>query len=498
MPNSKEKLIVVSNRLPMTVTKDEAGIWRINSGSGGLVTALSPVLRNRGGKWIGWLGGDEVPPDLDELLARGSAESGYQLLPVELTPPEIEGYYTGFSNSMLWMLFHDFPSLCNFEPAFWPIYQQVNQKFAEAAAANSRPQDYIWVHDYHLLLVAAKLRAMSVNRRVGFFLHTPFPPIDSFLKMPWRADILQGMLEYDLLGFQTIRDMRNFLQCVRMLIPKTTVEGARTVVTVKTPHRQLRVGAFPISIDFRDFVRRAAREEVTQEVQRINEHVADKKFMLGIDRLDYSKGIPLRLRAFSDALDLYPELRGKIVFLQVVIPSRLDGERYQTLKNEIDRLIGFINGKYSESGWTPVNYLFRSLTENELLAYYRRSDIALVTPLKDGMNLIAKEYSACSLDDNGVLILSEFAGAAAQMRDDALLVNPFDIRGVAAAIHQAFHMPLAERRRRMRSLRRLILRQNVFRWVDSFLEAAIARRIKDFPQATEYVPLLYPTPASAV
>ena len=495
MPNNHDKLIVVSNRLPVTVAKDEAGDWKIASGSGGLVTALSPVLRNRGGKWIGWLGGEEVPPNLDELLVRGSAESGYQLLPVELTSGEIESYYNGFSNSMLWMLFHDFISLCNFEPANWPVYQQVNQKFAEAAAENSRKNDYIWVHDYHLLLVAAKLRAMNVHRRVGFFLHTPFPPLDVFLKMPWRADILNGMLEYDLLGFQTLRDLRNFLQCVRMLIPKAKVDGTRTVVTLRTPGRQLRVGAFPISIDFRDFVRRASRPEVAQEIEHINEHAADKKFMLGMDRLDYSKGIPLRLRAFRDALELYPDLRGKIVFLQIVIPSRLDGQRYQDLKDEIDRLIGSINGKYSESGWTPVNYLFRSLTDTELFAYYRRSDIALVTPLKDGMNLIAKEYCACSLDDNGVLILSEFAGAAAQMRDDALLVNPFDVRGVAAAIHEAFHMPLAERRERMRSLRRSVIRQNVFHWVDSFLEAAIARRIKDFPQAAEYVPSLYPTPA---
>ncbi len=497
MERDKGRLVVVSNRLPVAVTKEEENGWKICSGSGGLVTALSPVLRDRGGLWIGWLGGGEVPPNLDEMLAEGSVESGYQLLPVDLTPAEVDGYYNVFSNEMLWMLFHDFISLCNFEPANWPVYQQVNQKFAAAIAEHTAKPDYIWVHDYHLLLVAAELRALGVQRRTGFFLHTPFPPIDTFLKLPWRAEVLKGMLDYDLIGFQTMRDVRNFLQCVRTLVPRAAVEGTRTVVTVKTPERQLRVGAFPISIDFRDFVRRASRDDVTGEVARIDETLADRKLMLGIDRLDYSKGIPLRIRAFGDALDLYPELRGKITFLQVVIPSRMDGERYQNLKREIDRLVGAINGKYSEPGWHPVSYLFRSLSDRELLAYYRRSDIVLVTPLKDGMNLIAKEYCACSLDDDGVLILSEFAGAAAQMSDEVLLVNPFDIRGVAAAIHHAFHMPPEERRERMRGLRRSILRQNVYRWVDSFLNAAIARRVKDFPQVTEFVPTLYPVAARA-
>lgn len=524
MEKDIRRLVVVSNRLPVSVVKDEDGGWSVVPGSGGLVTALSPVLRNRGGIWIGWLG-HGGSANAKEVLAEGSRESGYRLLPVELTREEVDGYYVGFSNEVLWMLFHDFISLCNFEPAYWPVYQQVNQKFADAIARHTHPRDYIWVHDYHLLLVAAKLRAMGVKRRVGFFMHTPFPPLDGFLKLPWRGDILEGMLQYDLLGFQTMRDMRNFIQCARRLIPKAHItflssnfslktlltsarallpggergkERVEPLMVLKTPRRELRVGAFPISIDFKDFMRRAAKPEVNEEVERINHLLPKSKLIFGLDRLDYSKGIPLRIRAFGEALASYPELRGNVCLLQVVIPSRMDVERYQMLKREIDRLVGEINGRYSEAGWTPVSYIFRSLAPHELLAYYRRSDIALVTPYKDGMNLIAKEYCACQLNDDGVLILSEFAGAAAQLSKDAVLVNPYDIKGMAAAIHRAYHMSPAERHERMRNLRRSILQENIYRWVDSFLSAAISKRMKDFPPVADYVPALHRAPAPAV
>jgi trehalose 6-phosphate synthase len=282
----------------------------------------------------------------------------------------------------------------------------------------------------------------------------------------------------------------------RGLLSGAEREKVDSLVNLISPRHELRVGAFPISIDFKDFVRRAAKPEVSEEVQRIDGLLPQSKLILGIDRLDYSKGIPLRIRAFGEALASYPELRGNVCLLQVVIPSRLDVERYQLLKRDIDRLVGEINGRYSEAGWTPVSYIFRSLTPRELLAYYRRSDIALVTPLKDGMNLIAKEYCACNLDDDGVLILSEFAGAAAQMSKDALLVNPYDVKGVAAAIQRAFHMDSDERRRRMRDLRRGVLQDDVFQWVDHFLTAAISKRIKDFPPVEDYVPALHREPAT--
>jgi len=489
MAKEIKRLVVVSNRLPVVFSKDEQQNWQVKPGSGGLVTALSPVLRNRGGVWIGWPGVDaDGSSEVAAILDDSSRKAGYRLLQVDLTAAEVEKYYNGFANEVLWPLFHDLVTLCRFEPEYWPAYEEVNRKFAEAIAASTDPGDYVWVHDYHLMLVASKLRQLNVNHPIGFFLHIPFPPLDGFIKLPWRGDVLRAMLQYDLLGFQTMRDVRNFLQCVRLLIPESRTKGEGTVVKLRTPNRELRVGAFPISIDFNDFVRRAGQEETQREVERIEGLLPQHKLMLGVDRLDYSKGIPLRIRAFGEALANYPELRGRLVLFQVVVPSRLDAERYQRLKKEIDRLVGEINGKYTEAGWTPVHYLFRSLTQEELLALYRRGDIALITPLKDGMNLVAKEYCSCSLDDNGVLILSEFAGAAAQMSKDALLVNPFDIEGTAAAIHRAFDMPPDERRLRMRRLRRSIQRSDIFHWLNTFLRAAISRTIRDFPRLDDYVP----------
>jgi trehalose 6-phosphate synthase/phosphatase len=488
-----KRLVVVSNRLPVVVHQDDDQIWTAVPGAGGLVTALSPVLRNRGGVWIGWPGTEAgISAEVSAVLARSSRQAGYRLLPVELTATDVEKYYTGFSNDALWPLFHDLVSLCRFEPDYWPAYRDVNRKFAQAIGDNTGDDDYIWVHDYHLLLVASKLRLLDIHRRTGFFLHIPFPPLDGFIKLPWRGDVLRAMLQYDLLGFQTMRDVRNFLQCVKLLVPGSKTKGEGALVTLRAGERTLRVGAFPISIDVGDFVRRAGQEETQREVERIEGLLPQHKVMLGVDRLDYSKGIPLRLRAFGEALATYPELRGKLVLFQVVVPSRLDGERYQQLKKEIDRLVGELNGKYSEAGWTPVHYLFRALSERELLALYRRSDIALITPLKDGMNLVAKEYCACSLDDNGVLILSEFAGAAAQMAADALLVNPFDIEGTAAAIHRAFGMDEAERKARMKRMRRGLQRSSIFHWLNNFLHAAISRTVRDFPEVEDFVPSIEP------
>jgi trehalose 6-phosphate synthase len=510
-------LVVVSNRLPITLQKTPDDEWEVLRGSGGLVTALTPVLRKLGGLWVGWPGHDGVDPEnLTEILNQGCEESGYRMKPVSLSKAEIESYYVGFCNEVLWMLFHDFNSLCNFNPEYWISYQHVNGLFAEAIAESSSADHYVWVHDYHLLLVAQKLQDLNVKRRTGFYLHIPFPPIDEFTKLPWRGEILQAMLSYDLIGFQTMRDLRNFLQCVHMLIPGVRLNDMRTlddlksilfriralvpgihdnkiraVTAVRIGQHVVRIGAFPISIDYHDFAVRASHESISLEVHRMTELLPHTQLILGIDRLDYSKGIPLRLSAFKMLHSKYPALRGRISLIQVVIPSRLASSQYQTLKKEIDRLVGEINGKYSTAGWTPVNYIFRSLSEEELLAYYRRCEIALVTPLKDGMNLVAKEFCACRIHEDGVLILSEFAGAAAQMGSESIVVNPFDVEGVADAIYQAFTMPAAERKSRMKRLRANLKEQNIYQWVDDFLGVAIPKKIKVFPLVEDFVPSLY-------
>ena len=469
------KLVVVSNRLPVVLAEGDAGEWQIQSSTGGLVSALTPVLSDKGGLWIGWPG-TLGNVELDEPLALVGKDVGYILKPVLLTQQEYDQYYMGFSNETLWPLFHDLQSRCNFDPGYWKSYQAVNRKFAEVVVANADPNDYVWVQDYHLMLVARELRTMGVEGKLGFFLHTPFPPPDLYLKLPWRMPMIQALLDYDLVGFQTRNDRNNFIHCVEALIKGLyAVDARRQISTIAMPNREVKVGSFPISIDFKEFAQRASDQGVADEAERLREAIAGHWLILGVDRLDYSKGIPERLRAFRNALERFDDLRNNVSLVQVVVPSRENVPEYQRLKTEIEGLVGEINGEFTQPGWIPIHYVYRNLERVELLAYYRAADIALVTPLKDGMNLIAKEYCAASVEGRGVLILSEFAGAASQLRGKALLVNPYDIEGVADAIYRACTMSKDEGRYRMRRSRKSIASRDIFWWIDSFLRAANSR-----------------------
>lgn len=487
MRAKREQLIVVSNRLPFAFRREPSGRWRAVPGEGGLVTALLPVLRHRGGTWIGWPGASESVPDLIRELDAVSEDAGYALRGVELTAEEVHGFYEGFANEVIWPLFHDLQSLCNFDPEYWRMYCAVNRKFAYVVREASGAEDFIWVHDYHLMNVAAELRRLDVESRIGFFLHIPFPPLDIFLKLPWRLQLLEALLEFDLIGLQTVRDRHNFTQCVRALLKDVSIEGRGQVLLARARGRTTRIGAFPISIDYKVFMRQAASEEVTRGARKLHTLLPDCKLILGIDRLDYTKGIPLRLRAFQNVLTRYPELQERISLIQVVVPSREDIAEYRDLKLEIEQIVGKINGAFARpGGWVPVWYAYRSLSRVDLLAYYRAADIALITPLKDGMNLVAKEYCACSIEEDCVLILSEFAGAAVQLARGALLVNPYDIEGIADAIRQAYHMEAAERHGRMHRLRRQVREHDIFWWVDAFLRAAITKNLDAFPLAEDY------------
>ena len=453
--------------MPVAINKNETGDWQIKPGSGGLITAIAPVLREHGGLWIGWPGCPEEK-GLDKQLAIASRNTGYNLKPVMLTEEEVDKYYYGFSNETIWPLFHDFHSRCNFDPEYWISYQQVNRKFAQVIAENTNIEDFIWVHDYHLLLVAEALHALAAERHIGFFLHIPFPPLDIFKKLPWRMQILKAMLEYDLIGFQTMRDRNNFINCVEAMVKGWSIDARRQLSTIIRPERSNRVGVFPISIDFNAFYRLAVNEEILGRVTQLREVLPDGQIILGVDRMDYSKGIPLRLRAFNYALEQFEELRGKIMLIQISVPSREDIPEYQRLKAEVEGLVGEINGKFGRPSWMPVQYMYRSLDRPELIAYYCAADIALVAPLKDGMNLIAKEYCASNAGCTGVLILSEFAGAATQLQKNALIVNPYDIEDVANTIHRAFNMSPEERGIRMRRLQNSIRKRDIFWWMNLF------------------------------
>ena len=485
----QSRLIIVSNRLPVVLARSEGGTWRARPGSGGLVTAMAPVLRNRGGSWIGWTGTVvENRVDLGELLDQATSESGYKLVPVRLTRDDVQKFYYGFSNEVLWPLFHDLFQHCSFDPAYWSAYLDVNRRFAQVVAESSGEDDFIWVHDYHLMGLARVMQGWKIKRRKGFFLHIPFPPLDIFLKLPWRSEILGALLEYDLVGFQTPRDRRNFLQCVRALIKNAAVRGQGHVVTVHARGREVRVGTFPISIDFNEFNQQSDSPGVSEAAWYIHENLSNQQIILGVDRLDYTKGIPQRLESFRNALLRYPDLQEKVVLVQVTVPSRIEIPKYQELKLEIEGLVGKINGQFTRSGWVPIHYICRNLGREELLAYYRTAEIALVTPLKDGMNLVAKEYCAANIEANGVLILSEFAGAASQLHRNSLLVNPYDRDGVADAIHEAVNMSTEEKQARMRRLRQLIRRRDIFAWVNAFLGAAISRDLTSYPVLEDYVP----------
>lgn len=481
------RLLVVSNRLPFVLSRTADGGLVSRPGSGGLVTALLPVLRDRGGVWIGWPGIADHDPDVDTALEAATAKAGYQLAPVALGVDEVAGFYYGFSNEVLWPLFHDLQSLCNFDPAYWRSYCEANHKYAQVVQAHARADDFVWVHDYQLLLLASELRRAGSRARLGFFLHIPFPPLDIYLKLPWRFTLLRALLDFDLIGFQTLRDQRNFLQCVRTLLPAARVmqRGRR----VRSDGREVRVGSFPIGIDTGAFKRQASSPAVIAAAEALRAELPNRELILGVDRLDYTKGIPLRLEAFRTALRRHPDLQEQVTLIQVVVPSRDDIPQYRDLKTRIEQLVGEINGEFTRpGGWVPIHYVYRALDRLDLVAYYRAAHIALVTPLKDGMNLVAKEFCACSVDGDGVLILSEFAGAAAQLQHGALLVNPHDVEATADAIHQACTLPQSERRRRMAALRRSVRRQDVFDWVNDFLEAAIARDLGAFPLPEDYRP----------
>lgn len=487
---NNSKLIIVSNRLPIILNKKNKQ-WNVIPGSGGLITAFNPILKNHYGSWIGWLGTykENEDPSMQNTLQLVKEKIGYNLHPISLSKKEIDGYYHGFSNEILWPLFHSLETRCHFVPEYWESYLNVNRKFAKSIAENSKESDCIWIQDYHLISVGYFLRNMGLKRKVIFFMHIPFPPPDVFLKLPWRAEILQSLLEYDLVGVHTSNDLGNLIEAFR----RTRLEGLKISnrgggKTVTLGKRHVIIGAFPISIDFKEFTKTATSKKVLQEIKKFNEAFPNKQVILGIDRLDYTKGIPERLEAFCYALKKYPSLRGKISLVQVVLPSRTAVPEYELLKIEIERLISEINGKFSSPEWTPIRYFYRVLSREELVAYYQCSDIAFITPLKDGMNLISKEYCTCNLNENGVLILSEFAGSAAQLKHGAILVNPNDLEGVSKAIYQAFTMPTRERKRRMNKLRKSIQKNDIHNWSNRILSAVSSNSPESVVKVEEFTP----------
>ncbi len=439
-------LTVVANRLPVERLDDG---WAVSPG--GLVTALRPVLRESEGTWIGWSGeaGDAPEP---------FSADGIRMVAVPLDETELEHYYEGFSNSTLWPLYHDRIRPPEFHRHWWRAYSAVNRRFAQAAARHTPHDGTVWVHDYHLSLVPNMLRSLRPDLRIGFFLHIPFPPLELFAQLPWREDIMVGMLGADAIGFQSVGGARIFRRTARHFLD-VSLRGK----TVRYGERSVRVEPQPIAIDTGAFVAQASTAEVDRRTAELRAELGDRKVLLGVDRLDYTKGIRTRLRAFETLLDREPEWARDAVFVQIAVPSRANIGLYREMREAIESTIGRINGRYSSSTHVPVHYHYASMEFTELLAHYRAADVMVVTPPRDGMNLVAMEFCACRLQDDGVLVLSELAGAAHQLRQ-SLLVNPYDLDGIADAYGRALRMPLDEQRRRMRSMRARLRRRDVHVW----------------------------------
>jgi trehalose 6-phosphate synthase len=451
-------LVVVANTLPIRRLREQ-GRLRWVTAPGGLASALTPIVRQSGGAWVGWNGtaGRPMTP---------SRHDGIAMVTVPLSRQEVATYYEGFSNGSLWPLFHGAIRQPEYHRPWWAAYRVVNERFAAAAARVAEKGAAVWVQDYHLLLVPALLRLARPDLRIGFFLHIPFPSEDLFMRLPWRQEIIDGMLGADVIGFQTPVAARNFARLSRRY-GGTTVHGN----ALHTGGRVAIADAFPISVDVERFESAAALPAVRRRADELRRRVArGRRVLLGVDRLDYTKGIDLRLKAYEELFRRDPEAASRTVLVQVAVPSRERVGEYRRLQQQVDALIGRLNGEYGDVGIQPVDYVRRHLPFEELVAMYQFADVMLVTPLADGMNLVAKEFVACRPNDTGVLVLSEFAGAASEFRT-ALLVNPHDVNGTATAIGRALTMTPREQRRRMRAMQAVVHAHTLSDWAGTFLAA---------------------------
>ncbi|MFC6882112.1 MULTISPECIES: alpha,alpha-trehalose-phosphate synthase (UDP-forming) [Actinomadura] len=451
------EFVVVANRLPVDRIEGEDGepAWRRSPG--GLVSAIAPLMRRREGTWIGWAGAP------DEVL-EPFEEDGMHLVPVQQTAEEVELYYEGFSNATLWPLYHDVVAHPVYDRAMWDAYVRVNERFAEATAKVAAQDAMVWVQDYQLQLVPAMLRRLRPDLRIGFFLHIPFPPLELFWQLPWRRQILEGLLGADLVGFQLQGAAQNFVRLCRRLL-----EARYNRQDVFWGDRVVRARSFPISVDVHELNDLVNRPDVRERAEEIRTDLGDATICLGVDRLDYTKGIAQRLQAFGELFEDGHLKPGQAVFVQIATPSRERVEQYQLLREEIEQQVGRINGEYGEIGFPVVHYMHSSYDRAELAALYLAADVMVVTPLRDGMNLVAKEYVACRGDLRGALVLSEFAGAAGELKRGAFQVNPYDIDGLKDTLLAALNAGPPEQARRMRAMRRRVTEHDVDRWAHDFL-----------------------------
>jgi len=464
------RLIIISNRLPFSIDR-EGDKLSIRQSSGGLVSAIKSYFENNTNKdqltEKLWMGVADFPQeDWDQAVASHAAQQDFGIIPLYVDKDLYDSYYNGFSNSVLWPLFHYFSSLVEYESKFFDAYVLVNQQFAEKLAPLLQPDDRVWIHDYQLMLLPYLLRQKKQDATIGFFLHIPFPSYEIFRLLPteWKKTLLQGVMGADLIGFHTYDYVQHFLQSVKMLLGVDSYFH-----NLQYQDRLVRIDLFPIGIDYNKFYNAASDPEVLDMCNKIRNNLEDKKIIFSVDRLDYTKGLSHRLSGFEYFLERYPEWREKMVFILNIVPSRSSIPAYLERKKMIEEKIGTINGRFSSISWQPVIYRYNHLSFKELIALYQAADVALITPLRDGMNLVAKEYVASCASGRGVLILSELAGAASEL-SEAILVNPTDTADVASSITRALAMPLYEQRNRLALMQRRLQEYDVIKWVNDFMD----------------------------
>lgn len=457
-------MLIVSNRLPVTIVKKKNG-YHFSPSIGGLATGLQSCRSLHESLWIGWPGEINDREDFGSITERLTKE--FNCYPVYLSHSDVEEYYGGFSNKTIWPLFHYFPMYTVYDEAYWKAYRRVNQAFCNIIMKVAKTGDVIWVHDYHLMLLPEMLREKLQDATIGFFLHIPFPSFELFRLLPWRRELLDGLLGADLIGFHTYDYARHFLSSVLRLVGYDHKLGE-----VITRSRMVKVDSFPMGIDYDQYAGAVGEPRVLTEIVQLRQRLGNTKVILSIDRLDYTKGIPQRLKAFDTFLKKYPRWHEKVTLILVTAPSRTSVDQYRLLKKQVDELVGHINGKYGTVGWIPIQYFNRSIPFHPLVAMYCIADVALITPLRDGMNLIAKEYVATKKDGKGVLILSEMAGAATEL-GEALVINPNNRLEIAEALNEALRMPEEEQVARNRIMQKRLERWNVAQWAERFLDKLV-------------------------
>lgn len=472
------RIIIVSNRLPITLNRKDGGLI-YHPSAGGLATGLSSLDESIDKIWIGWPGHYLDPGNEREYIEKQFAKDG--LSPIFLSPHEVRFFYEGFSNNTIWPMFHYFPEFTEYNDSYWQVYREVNQKFADRICEIIEDDDIVWVHDYQLMLVPGIVRKAIPNATIGFFLHIPFPSYEIFRILPWREEILRGILGADLIGFHTFGYMRHFLSSVYRLTGKDQTFGKVTMDS----NRTVNIDVFPMGINYEKYALGAPSEEPSAEVQFIQDYGKRRKLILSIDRLDYSKGIPQRIEAYGKFLEKNPKYHGEVTLILVVVPSRSNVKQYIKLKNRIDTAVGRLNGKFGNFNWIPIRYYYRSFPFESLSAMYKSAQIAMITPVRDGMNLVAKEFVASREDSKkGVLILSEMAGAAEELFE-ALLINPNNIDDMVSALEKAIEMPEEEQAHRLTEMQRRLKDYGIKKWARNFIDLLMKTKTYQYDRSAK-------------